>query len=467
MMQGTPQVRISHRGAFSCYHLSMNMIEALSCPLPERLENALRAGFLDEAERIIDSVVSGDVPEALRQRVLLERMMMRRRASHYTYTFDQAEEALAAAFPKYEKGMLSSFMTEGLVDWAFINGNVMFERELLDNAAKRCAVLREAAVTEDPDLKKRDDCIALAEEKGRVTAHVRAEVGLTVRDRTLIGKKAHVNLPFPRRVEGRQDSIVLESHSPHLLSVDDETCLMRTAVFEKTLEGDDDFSLTFSYRITDHISTFPEDEFVADGMQEYLSEELPHIAFTPYLRKLAEEITAGQDSMRGKAEAIYDWITSHVLYSFVRPYATYDNISQWAGVNLKGDCGVQAMLFITLCRISGIPAAWESGWYVTDEGAWPHDWARINISGRWFPVDCSFGGGAFRHGNEKRRRHYFGSLDALRMIANGACCRTLTGKRALAADPTDNQRGEAEVGGLSITDGIEYRMNILSFVLQA
>ena len=457
-----------HQGAFSVIYIVMdNMIEALSFPLPERLENALHAGFIDEAARIIDSLVCEDIPEALRQRLLLEKMLMHRRAAYYTYSFSQAEEALAAAFKKYEKGMLSSFMTEGLLDWAYINGTVMFEKNLTDNAAKRCAVLREETEREDPDLRKRDDCIAIAEEKGQVSACVKAEIRLTVTDRSFIGKKAHVNLPFPRMIEGRQYDIVLDSCSPHLVSIDDETALMRTAAFEKTLEGDDEFFLTFSYRISDSIGSFPRDEFVAPGMQEYLAQELPHIAFTPYLRALAEEITSGQNTMRGRAEAIYDWITSHVLYSFVRPYATYDNISQWAAVNLKGDCGVQAMLFITLCRISGIPAAWESGWYVTDEGAWPHDWARINISGRWFPVDCSFGGGAFRQGCEKRRRHYFGSLDALRMIANGACCRTLTGKKALAADPTDNQKGEVEAGGITLTDGIECRMSVLSYELQS
>ena len=53
------------------------------------------------------------------------------------------------------------------------------------------------------------------------------------------------------------------------------------------------------------------------------------------------------------------------------------------------------------------------------------------------------------------------------MIANGACCRTLTGKKALAADPTDNQKGEVEAGGITLTDGIEFRMSVLSYELQS
>ena len=37
----------------------------------------------------------------------------------------------------------------------------------------------------------------------------------------------------------------------------------------------------------------------------------------------------------------------------MREYFTISNISEYAATNLKGDCGVQAILFITLCRIAG------------------------------------------------------------------------------------------------------------------
>ena len=49
----------------------------------------------------------------------------------------------------------------------------------------------------------------------------------------------------------------------------------------------------------------------------------------------------------------------------MREYFTISNISEYAATNLKGDCGVQAILFITLCRIAGIPAKWQSGLYVS------------------------------------------------------------------------------------------------------
>ncbi|MFU1825049.1 transglutaminase-like domain-containing protein, partial [Enterococcus faecium] len=83
---------------------------------------------------------------------------------------------------------------------------------------------------------------------------------------------------------------------------------------------------------------------------------LPHIRFTPYLRNLADEIVGDESNPLKKARLIYDFVTTKIHYSFMREYFTISNISEYAATNLKGDCGVQAILFITLCRIAGIPA---------------------------------------------------------------------------------------------------------------
>ena len=50
----------------------------------------------------------------------------------------------------------------------------------------------------------------------------------------------------------------------------------------------------------------------------------------------------------------------------MREYYAIPNISEYCAVNQKGDCGVQALLFITLCRMANIPAEWESGLYVSE-----------------------------------------------------------------------------------------------------
>ncbi len=80
----------------------------------------------------------------------------------------------------------------------------------------------------------------------------------------------------------------------------------------------------------------------------------------------------------------------------MREYYAIPNISEYCAVNQKGDCGVQALLFITLCRMANIPAEWESGLYVSEFFVGPHDWARFYLPEYgWLYVDVSFGAAHF------------------------------------------------------------------------
>ena len=96
--------------------------------------------------------------------------------------------------------------------------------------------------------------------------------------------------------------------------------------------------------------------------------------FTPYLRELRDELAGDETNPVILARRFYDFVTTKVMYSFVREYFTIECIPEYCAVNLKGDCGVQALLFITLCRMSGIPARWQSGLYATDYYTGCHDW---------------------------------------------------------------------------------------------
>ena len=118
----------------------------------------------------------------------------------------------------------------------------------------------------------------------------------------------------------------------------------------------------------------------------------------------------------------------------------------------KGDCGIFALLFITLCRICKIPARWQSGLYATETSAGSHDWAQFYIAPYgWLFADCSFGGSAFRSGNEARRNFYFGNLDPFRIPSVTAFQHEFYPPRThLRLDPYDNQVGEAEYGDRSL-----------------
>ena len=138
-----------------------------------------------------------------------------------------------------------------------------------------------------------------------------------------------------------------------------------------------------------------------------------------------------------------------VDYRYQPAYLQLDCIPDQCAKTLRGDCGVFALLFITLCRIAGIPARWQSGLSVRPDGAGPHDWAMFYLAPHgWLWADCSFGSSARRSGEDARRAHYFGSLDPWRMVANSAFQAPLTPPMTgWRQDPYDNQVGELMVDG--------------------
>jgi transglutaminase-like putative cysteine protease len=106
------------------------------------------------------------------------------------------------------------------------------------------------------------------------------------------------------------------------------------------------------------------------------------------IRNLAREIIGSETNPMLQAKAFYDWIGGNVFYSFAREYSTLTNISDYCLSHRYGDCGQEALLFITLCRSQGIPARWQTGWNTFPGFKDIHDWTEIYLAPYgWVPVD--------------------------------------------------------------------------------
>ena len=121
------------------------------------------------------------------------------------------------------------------------------------------------------------------------------------------------------------------------------------------------FSETFEYTSAGErhdlqsIESLPYDTTSA-VYREYTSERERHIRFTPRLRALAARVVGDAATPAQKAERIFRYICEHYPWASAREYSTIDNIPEYVVDNGHGDCGQVSLLFITLCRISGIPA---------------------------------------------------------------------------------------------------------------
>jgi transglutaminase-like putative cysteine protease len=205
------------------------------------------------------------------------------------------------------------------------------------------------------------------------------------------------------------------------------------------------------------------------GLEPYLR-EAPHVVFTPEMRALSEKIGAGEKNPGLLAKRFHDWIATNIKYSYATEYSTIRNISDYCRTKGYGDCGQEALLFITLCRLNGIPARWQSGWNTSPHGKTIHDWCEIYLSPHgWMPVDPYMGIWAMRYATtltsvQQRavRDFYFGGLDQYRMAANSDHNQELDPpKKSMRSDDVDFQRGELEWGNQNIYfDQYSYKLEL-------
>ena len=262
-------------------------------------------------------------------------------------------------------------------------------------------------------------------------------------------------LPYPRSDVKRQKDVKLlrTSEADYLFSPAE--CLHSTLYMQKRAVAGlpTVFSETFEMTTSAEWHNLrPEDiqpyDTTSDLYRTYTAEREKHICFSPRLRELAAKLTAGEENPLLKARRIFRWVNDQFPWASAREYSTVENIPEYVLDNGHGDCGMVSLLFITLCRISGIPAHFQSG-FMLHPGDWNmHDWAEIYFEGiGWVPVDQSFGIPTFAR-NADEEWFFLGGIDAWRMVVNQDYGMPLVPEKKYPRSETvDFQRGEVEWEG--------------------
>lgn len=446
----------------------------LNMPLPEDLVKLKWGGDYERLIRVIDRRLSDEtLPEALKKRLQLERILASRIPSQYPYSYEEALALLRKNIRDFKDEELETLWEENTADWIYINGRVRFHELFFDNLMKTRDDYGARFLGTLEDNEKNASLlrenVRLMEEHGGRTIHMRLLTRLSLTpeaEKACIGKTVHVYMPLPVEYAQVRNLRLLgfEGTAGEPVSVDNGSYPQRTARFETVIRGGEVWQTEFEF---DNETVFrnPDPSQVLSSQPSfYTGEEAPHIRFTPYLRELTRSVTEGEENPLLAAEKIYRFITSQVKYSFVRSYSTVEDIPEFTAANRKGDCGFQALLFITMCRIAGIPARWQSGLYATPLTVGSHDWAQYYVAPfGWLSADCSFGGSAFRQGDEKRRAYYGANLDPYRIPYASQFMHSFSREEeGLRDDPYDNQSGEVFCGGRFLRSGkeftVEYRL---------
>lgn len=436
-------------------------LQYYSIPLPENVLKLKTYGDYKGALKQIDALLSEEkTSKALKERLKIEKEVLGlMSSSEYPYTYAEALEILRKNIKDFKGEELEDLKEKDMVDWIYVDGKVHFQKSFYDTLIKvypdyEARVLVQEA---DDEAEKNADFLnenvrQMKEEGGRtVKIHLRTSIA-PKKEFERPGEKVRVHLPIPKACKQISDIKILKT-SHEIKQVAPEDALQRTVYFETVLQAGEKVEIEYEY--VNHVEYVLLDPAEVSAAQPtfYTQEWAPHIVFTPYLKMLLSEILEGETNAVKKARKIYDYVTTHMTYSFMREYVCIENISEYAAINLKGDCGVQALLFITLCRMAGIPARWQSGLYVTEAYTGCHDWAQFYIEPYgWVFADLSFGNRAYRSGETERWNYYFGNLDVFRMPANSEIqAEFIPPKKQFRADEIDNQIGEMEYedGGFS------------------
>lgn len=454
----------------------------LDVGLPPEIARLKAAGHLEAARDACTRLLEAGCEPALAACLRAERHRMGRLTEDFCVPRQEAVALVRREWPAFTEDAFDELIARGRIDWRYVDGELCVLGNFLDSL--RVYPAEAPGLTPEPpyDTAARDAVLAEMRERGAAGCEITLRASLEVPG-ALQGETVRAWLPLPAAC-ALQGAIEIIEATPGA-HVAPETAPARTVFWESDARRA--FSVTYSYRTrAPYLDAWAGADAAVEAARPCdgalparlgedpaptaadLAEERPHIVFTPYLTALAERLTAGLERPLDRARAIYDYITQHIDYRYQPAYAQLDAIADACAKSRRADCGIFALTFITLCRIAGVPARWESGLYVAPDHVGPHDWARFYTPETgWLWADCSFGSSARRAGDEARRRHHFGNLDPWRMVANRAFqAELIPPADGVRWDPYDNQMGEASVDGRGL-DAREMRRSMALVEMRA
>ena len=425
--------------------------------LPEDILRRKLWGDYEGAIRLIDRRLQDqNLPEALRNSLIVQKKICQELPGEFPYTKADALAIIRKDIPDFTEAEFEELVAQRNVRWIYVNGEEHYFNRFYSSLCKAVPEFSKRAQQQVGGMESlssaaatanlRDVTIAKMKERGELTTRIRIRSTVKMKDEFFTpGMFVRAHLPIPASCDQQHD-IRIEKIWPENGIVAPEDAGQRTVCWEENLQDNHEFAVEYSYLHTAKYKDAYHGTGIPGNYDFDVQEQEPHLVFSPYIKALCEELTEGITDPLKKARAFYDFITKNMYYTFMPEYITQEDLAENCARNYTGDCGILALLFITLCRCAGIPAQWQSGLAVEPDFIGGHDWIRFYVEPYgWIFADASYGVSSMRAENEERRQFYFGNLDPYRMVANSAFQENFTiPKEQWRADPYDNQLGEIE-----------------------
>ena len=425
--------------------------------LPEDIRRRKEYGDFAGAIHLIDLRLKEEVlPETLRNTLLVHREMLLRLPEEYPYSREDALNIIRNHIPEYTEAEFDELIDTRRIRWIYVDGEMRIFNRFFSSICKAMPDISRRAGIKLPGVESAtsgsqgDDLLDISmgkmKESGFLSTRIRIRATVKMKEENFVpGMFIRAHLPIPAACQ-QQSDIRIEKLFPENGMIAPEDASQRTVCWEKTMAENHEFMVEYSYLHTASYTDAYHGKGKPGTYDFDVEEQAPHIVFSPYIKALCAELTEGMTDPLEKARAFYDFISLNMKYTFMPSYFVLEDIAETCAKTFTGDCGVFALLFLTMCRCAGIPAQWQSGLTAEPDFIGGHDWVRFYVEPYgWIFADTSYGTAAVRAGREERRQFYFGNLDPYRMVANSAFAANFTiPKVQWRADPYDNQLGEIE-----------------------
>jgi transglutaminase-like putative cysteine protease len=424
------------------------------------------AGEFRKAQAEIERALARrSLSEAERTALEFEHERMRRIGLDFKLTRAEAIERIRKQIPDLQPHEFDAWDAAGLLENMTIDG----DKRYFNRAPSNLFRLSEQARARRADQKPFNDgplerphkhhleVITAHRESGKTSVaprRVRITQSITVdADAVPAGETIRAWIPYPRAIPGQHEDLRFIASTPVEYTIAPETAQQRTVYMERSARAGEPTRFSITYELTTFARRWNIDPpkvtrpNLTPELREMIRERPPHIVFTSALREFSKRIVGDETSPYRIALKLFDAV-DRIPWAGAREYSTISNISDYALHAGHADCGQQTLLLITLLRLNGIPARWQSGWVFSD-GDYDnmHDWGWLYLEPYgWVPMDVTFG----RLGTDDPAvdLFYLGSLDAYRLAFNDDYSRPLfPEKRHFRSETVDSQRGEVEWRG--------------------
>jgi transglutaminase-like putative cysteine protease len=430
------------------------------------------AGRFERAQARIDALLlEAGAGSGTRQDLEFQRERMRRIRLDFPMAAAQAKQRLRERIPDLRDDEFDAWTASNQLEHLVIDGTPYYFARSVSNlfllspqaAARRTAPVRPPVVgpMERPNAYHLD-AVREARESGQRSVaprRVRVTQSLIVEaDAVPAGETVRAWIPYPRELPGQQEHLRLLGSQPAAREVAPASALQRTVHLQQLAKAGQPTRFSISYELTVYgqVNRIDADAGSRDDapsappsdLARHLGERPPHIVFTDDIRAFSRQVVGDETDPARIARKLFEAV-DRIPWAGAREYSTLSNISDYALHAGHADCGQQTLLLMTLLRLNGIPARWQSGMVFSD-GDYDnlHDWGWMHLPAHgWVPMDVTTGrfAGAADPGVEW---FYFGGLDAYRIAFNDDHGTAFVPpKQHFRSDTVDSQRGEVEWRG--------------------